>query len=212
MSICNDDTFALSLRNRTSCHTTRSVLLTMCFSVQKTKVKSPPPPSQSPSVRVRTARSPNVKRRPKSEFIPAAFLVEEDAEATAAVIVSPLGKSSPAGDAVNPGKTGPFGEQQPRPRSSAVLTPCDIDKDGEDNESSEVSDSDDSDHVVISSDVTITSVARTLFVCRAEHESELSFQPGEVIKNVEKSDEPGWLRGTLNGRTGLFPANYVQFE
>ena len=28
---------------------------------------------------------------------------------------------------------------------------------------------------------------------------------------VRDSKEPGWLEGTLNGKTGLLPSNYVEF-
>lgn len=51
-----------------------------------------------------------------------------------------------------------------------------------------------------------------LYSCEAEHESELSFEPGDVINDVTESDEPGWLIGTLDGVTGLIPANYVREE
>ncbi|XP_033124379.1 rho GTPase-activating protein 26-like isoform X26 [Anneissia japonica] len=52
---------------------------------------------------------------------------------------------------------------------------------------------------------------RTLYACEAENESELSFNPNQVIFNVHSSKEPGWLLGTTeNGRTGLIPENYVQ--
>uniref|UniRef100_A0A8C8R8D6 Rho GTPase-activating protein 10 n=1 Tax=Pelusios castaneus TaxID=367368 RepID=A0A8C8R8D6_9SAUR len=53
--------------------------------------------------------------------------------------------------------------------------------------------------------------ARAVYPCEAEHSSELSFQIGAVFENVEFSREPGWLEGTLNGRRGLIPQNYVQF-
>lgn len=31
-----------------------------------------------------------------------------------------------------------------------------------------------------------------------------------LIIIVEPSLEPGWLKGTLNGKTGLVPKNYVE--
>lgn len=31
-----------------------------------------------------------------------------------------------------------------------------------------------------------------------------------VLSIVRPSKEPGWLEGTLNGRTGLVPENYVE--
>ncbi|XP_060562477.1 rho GTPase-activating protein 10-like isoform X3 [Ruditapes philippinarum] len=52
---------------------------------------------------------------------------------------------------------------------------------------------------------------RTLYHCEAENSSELSFEPNEIIKNVRPSKEPGWLEGSLNGKVGLIPENYVEF-
>ncbi|KAJ7371823.1 Rho GTPase-activating protein 42 [Desmophyllum pertusum] len=51
---------------------------------------------------------------------------------------------------------------------------------------------------------------KTVYPCVAENSSELSFDAGMVISNVRPSKEPGWLEGTLNGRTGLVPENYVE--
>lgn len=51
---------------------------------------------------------------------------------------------------------------------------------------------------------------RTLYACVGENESELSFEPNQILRNVRPSREPGWLEGTLNGRTGLVPENYVE--
>uniref|UniRef100_A0A670XSC3 Rho GTPase-activating protein 26 n=1 Tax=Pseudonaja textilis TaxID=8673 RepID=A0A670XSC3_PSETE len=53
--------------------------------------------------------------------------------------------------------------------------------------------------------------ARALYACKAEHPSELSFTAGTVFDNVHPSQEPGWLEGTLNGKIGLIPENYVEF-
>lgn len=68
----------------------------------------------------------------------------------------------------------------------------------------------------------------------AENDGELSFEPNQIITNgvyntkninsmciwkkfiimrviaVKASWEPGWLEGTLNGKTGLVPKNYVE--
>uniref|UniRef100_A0A8R1YCM9 Rho GTPase-activating protein 26 n=1 Tax=Pristionchus pacificus TaxID=54126 RepID=A0A8R1YCM9_PRIPA len=51
---------------------------------------------------------------------------------------------------------------------------------------------------------------RTLYTCTPDHESELSFEAGQIITDVISSSEEGWLIGTLDGRTGLIPANYVE--
>ncbi|KAK2172365.1 hypothetical protein NP493_969g00021 [Ridgeia piscesae] len=53
--------------------------------------------------------------------------------------------------------------------------------------------------------------ARTLYSCEAENESELSFEPNQIIQNARLSREPGWLEGVLDGRVGLVPSNYVEF-
>ncbi|XP_040095756.1 rho GTPase-activating protein 26 isoform X4 [Oryx dammah] len=53
--------------------------------------------------------------------------------------------------------------------------------------------------------------AKALYACKAEHDSELSFTAGTVFDNVHPSQEPGWLEGTLNGKTGLIPENYVEY-
>ncbi|RZF32855.1 hypothetical protein LSTR_LSTR009406 [Laodelphax striatellus] len=51
---------------------------------------------------------------------------------------------------------------------------------------------------------------RTLYACLGENDGELSFEPNQIITNVRTSLEPGWLEGTLNGKTGLVPENYVE--
>ncbi|XP_072257004.1 rho GTPase-activating protein 26 isoform X1 [Pyxicephalus adspersus] len=53
--------------------------------------------------------------------------------------------------------------------------------------------------------------AKALYACEAEHDSELSFTAGTLFENVYPSQEPGWLEGMLNGKTGLIPENYVEF-
>ncbi|XP_038651736.1 rho GTPase-activating protein 26-like isoform X2 [Scyliorhinus canicula] len=53
--------------------------------------------------------------------------------------------------------------------------------------------------------------ARALYACKAEHDSELSFSAGDIFENVHSSREPGWLEGTLKGKTGLIPENYLEF-
>lgn len=44
----------------------------------------------------------------------------------------------------------------------------------------------------------------------AVHDDELTIRVGEVIKNVKKLQEEGWLEGELNGRRGMFPDNFVK--
>lgn len=52
---------------------------------------------------------------------------------------------------------------------------------------------------------------RTLYACVGEHETELSFEPNQVITGVRPSLEPGWLEGTIEGKIGLVPENYVEY-
>lgn len=44
----------------------------------------------------------------------------------------------------------------------------------------------------------------------AVHDDELTIRVGEVIRNVRKLQEEGWLEGELNGRRGMFPDNFVK--
>ena len=46
--------------------------------------------------------------------------------------------------------------------------------------------------------------------CAAE-EGEISFDPGDIIENIEKVDE-GWWIGSCRGARGLFPSNYVELQ
>nr|CAB3236282.1 drebrin-like protein [Phallusia mammillata] len=53
--------------------------------------------------------------------------------------------------------------------------------------------------------------ARALYDYQADEEGELTFDPGDIINEIEQIDE-GWWRGVLekDGSYGLFPANYVE--
>lgn len=42
-------------------------------------------------------------------------------------------------------------------------------------------------------------------------DDEISFDPDDVITNIEMIDD-GWWRGLCKGRFGLFPANYVELR
>ncbi|XP_051730804.1 CD2-associated protein isoform X2 [Ctenopharyngodon idella] len=44
----------------------------------------------------------------------------------------------------------------------------------------------------------------------ALHEDELTLRLGDVIRNVRRIDEDGWMEGDLNGKRGLFPDNFVK--
>ncbi|CAF0941373.1 unnamed protein product [Adineta steineri] len=58
--------------------------------------------------------------------------------------------------------------------------------------------------------------AVTLYPCTADNDSELSFHSNEIVTDGESnkirtSRESGWLIGTINGKTGLIPENYIHF-
>ncbi|XP_072537177.1 CD2-associated protein [Salminus brasiliensis] len=44
----------------------------------------------------------------------------------------------------------------------------------------------------------------------AAHDDELTLRLGDVIKNVRRIEEEGWMEGDLHGRRGLFPDNFVK--
>ncbi|XP_066510985.1 drebrin-like [Hoplias malabaricus] len=51
---------------------------------------------------------------------------------------------------------------------------------------------------------------RALYDYQAEDETELSFEPGDIISDVETVDKAWWRGFSKDGRQGLFPANYVE--
>lgn len=59
------------------------------------------------------------------------------------------------------------------------------------------------------SDLGITAIA--LYDYQAAGDDEISFDPDDVITNIEMIDD-GWWRGVCKGRYGLFPANYVELR
>uniref|UniRef100_A0A3P9P0U8 Rac/Cdc42 guanine nucleotide exchange factor 6 n=1 Tax=Poecilia reticulata TaxID=8081 RepID=A0A3P9P0U8_POERE len=52
-------------------------------------------------------------------------------------------------------------------------------------------------------------MVKARFNFKQNNEDELSFSKGEVII-VTRQEDGGWWEGTLNGRTGWFPSNYVR--
>ncbi|CAG2256406.1 ABP1 [Mytilus edulis] len=55
-----------------------------------------------------------------------------------------------------------------------------------------------------------TATVTALYDYQATDDTEISFDPGDIITNVEMIDE-GWWTGTgPSGHTGMFPANYVE--
>ncbi|XP_026086917.1 src substrate cortactin-like isoform X2 [Carassius auratus] len=53
--------------------------------------------------------------------------------------------------------------------------------------------------------------ATAIYDYQGEASDEISFMPGDIITNVEMVDE-GWWKGTCHGRTGLFPASFVELQ
>ncbi|XP_016089955.1 drebrin-like protein [Sinocyclocheilus grahami] len=51
---------------------------------------------------------------------------------------------------------------------------------------------------------------RALYDYQAEDDTELSFEPGDIISDVETIDKAWWRGSSKDGRQGLFPANYVE--
>ncbi|XP_051746786.1 src substrate protein p85-like isoform X4 [Ctenopharyngodon idella] len=51
--------------------------------------------------------------------------------------------------------------------------------------------------------------ARAIYDYQGEASDEISFMPDDIITNIEMVDE-GWWKGTCHGRTGLFPATFVE--
>ncbi|XP_060740297.1 drebrin-like protein B isoform X1 [Tachysurus vachellii] len=51
---------------------------------------------------------------------------------------------------------------------------------------------------------------RALYDYQAEDETEISFEPGDIIMDVETVDKAWWRGFSKDGRHGLFPSNYVE--
>ena len=48
-----------------------------------------------------------------------------------------------------------------------------------------------------------------VYTYAAQYEDELSFEAGETVTVVNK-DEADWWKGECNGKSGVFPSNYVE--
>ena len=44
----------------------------------------------------------------------------------------------------------------------------------------------------------------------SEDEGEITFDPGDIITNIDTFDEGWWKGQAPDGRYGMFPANYVE--
>lgn len=52
-------------------------------------------------------------------------------------------------------------------------------------------------------------LVKARFNFQQTNEDELTFSKGDII-GVTRQEDGGWWEGTLNGRTGWFPSNYVR--
>uniref|UniRef100_A0A8C1W6P2 Rho guanine nucleotide exchange factor (GEF) 7b n=1 Tax=Cyprinus carpio TaxID=7962 RepID=A0A8C1W6P2_CYPCA len=68
-------------------------------------------------------------------------------------------------------------------------------------------------HLFISADMSENSAPQVLVKARFNfqqtNEDELSFNKGDIIQ-VSRQEEGGWWEGSVNGKTGWFPSNYVK--
>lgn len=51
---------------------------------------------------------------------------------------------------------------------------------------------------------------RALYAFEARNPDELTLNPGDIIVGSDEVTEPGWLSGSTNGQSGLFPEAYVE--
>ena len=50
-----------------------------------------------------------------------------------------------------------------------------------------------------------------MFPYKSVNEDELDLLPGQVIKIISRElEDPGWWKGSFNGKVGVFPDNFVK--
>jgi len=52
--------------------------------------------------------------------------------------------------------------------------------------------------------------ARALYDYQAADETEITFDPGEIVTQIDQIDEGWWIGDAPDGHRGMFPANYVE--
>lgn len=52
--------------------------------------------------------------------------------------------------------------------------------------------------------------AKALYDYQAAEENEITFDPDDIISDIEMIDEGWWIGSTADGQRGMFPSNYVQ--
>lgn len=58
--------------------------------------------------------------------------------------------------------------------------------------------------------VTAKQLCEVKYPYKAQNEDELSIREGDIVTLVSKDSlDPGWWRGELNGKVGVFPDNFV---
>ncbi|MCJ8746918.1 hypothetical protein PDJAM_G00147440 [Pangasius djambal] len=79
----------------------------------------------------------------------------------------------------------------------------------EENEEEEDAQSEEAENGESSADRPLLRV-RALYDYQAEDDTEISFEPGDIIMDVETVDKAWWKGFSKDGRQGLFPSNYVE--
>ena len=57
--------------------------------------------------------------------------------------------------------------------------------------------------------MTEPTLVRAVYKFKGSNNDELKFKKGDVI-TITQQEDGGWWEGTLDGKTGWFPSNYVE--
>lgn len=55
-----------------------------------------------------------------------------------------------------------------------------------------------------------TKLISNLYSIFSADETEVTFDPGDIITNIDQIDDGWWTGYTADGHRGMFPANYVE--